>query len=707
MCSVKAAPKKVSLFVSRLQSGTKSEDLVTALRETFPEAVCEEVTPKHPESYASFKVFCEKLEQIFEENFDSSTNFILCGDFNVDPIRDEINCKALTSILERIESTKRLYYANKINNSKNVTKGAWNVVQMLRNKIHSRIKDNNAVIINTDQLADKFNPHFVDTPKNIVRKIPFVKYYDGIERNTNTMFLFPFDEKEFLSLMAKKLKPKYSCGFDGIPSFLIKKCINELTAPLVHLINLSFCEGTFPEQLKLNKIIPVFKKGDKDIMSNYRPIALSPVLSKIFEYCFVERLMHFFDIHNLLSKNQFGFRPNHRTSDAIYAFIENVVNHMESGEYTAGLFCDLSSAFDCVVHDILKVKAEKYGIRGKVLDWLDSYLSNRKQYVSLKSTSKNGCNSNINSHLLANDIGVPQGSILGPVLFLIYINDLSEELDFDIWLYADDTTATTSGKDKEVVQTRLHENFNKLHKWFSRNTLYMNTVKTNYIVFRNYNTSNFDINLSVDGEQLERPTHVNFLGVCIDEHLNWKAHCEVLNAKLNSVCYLIRSLKRVVASEQLLSVYHAQVSSRLRYGVCFWGTSPSALKIFKTQKRIIRILSNITQRSSCKNSFKKFNVLTLPSIVIMELALLIYNNQNDFNRNKDFHEYSTRGREMYTIPLTKYRIGRHSPAFLGVKIFNKLGNDIKNIKNQITFKNKLKTFLLERCYYTIDEFLLE
>nr|CAH7715951.1 unnamed protein product [Callosobruchus chinensis] len=191
-----------------------------------------------------------------------------------------------------------------------------------------------------------------------------------------------------------------------IPSFLIKKCINELTAPLVHLINLSFCEGTFPEQLKLNKIIPVFKKGDKDIMSNYRPIALSPVLSKIFEYCFVERLMHFFDIHNLLSKNQFGFRPNHRTSDAIYAFIENVVNHMESGEYTAGLFCDLSSAFDCVVHDILKVKAEKYGIRGKVLDWLDSYLSNRKQYVSLKSTSKNGCNSNINSHLLANDIGV-------------------------------------------------------------------------------------------------------------------------------------------------------------------------------------------------------------------------------------------------------------------------------------------------------------
>nr|CAH7720044.1 unnamed protein product [Callosobruchus chinensis] len=623
MCSVKAAPKKVSLFVSRLQSGTKSEDLVTALRETFPEVVCEEITPKHPESYASFKVFvnytnletalepsswpegaksfkgggvgiwckdsvevksidlekfcieksieicgiifenngnktavlscyrspinqnfqvfCEKLEEIFEENFDSSTNFILCGDFNVDAIRDEINYKALTSILESyglkntvhdktrnsysidhifsnidtnskvidnhfsdhkgllfrfqyerrtndtfmfkrsfsdenitkfiddisreswenvykcshlndsfnafygvlchyfnlhfplkkfynkqdkswvddnlksssenlkdlhiltksfpeliplyrdrkvkhtqlIESTKRLYYANKINNSKNVTKGAWNVVQMLRNKSHSRIKDNNAVIINTDQLADKFNHHFVDTPKNIVRKIPFVKYYDGIERNTNTMFLFPFEEKEFLSLMAKKLKPKYSCGFDGIPSFLIKKCINELTAPLVHLINLSFCEGTFPEQLKLNKIIPVFKKGDKDIMSNYRPIALSP------------------------------------------------------------------------------------------------------------------------------------------------------------------------------------------------------------------------------------------------------------------------------------------------------------------------------------NSFKKFNVLTLPSIVIMELALLIYNNQNDFNRNKDFHDYSTRGREMYTIPLTKYRIGRHSPAFLGVKIFNKLGNDMKNIKNQITFKNKLKTFLLERCYYTIDEFLLE
>ncbi|VEN53240.1 unnamed protein product, partial [Callosobruchus maculatus] len=168
-CSMNSSDTSIETVIDKHASG----ESYNTQRNTFPEVVCEELIPKHPESYVSFKVFCEKLDQIFKENFDSSTNFILCGDSNVDPIRDKNNYEALLNILERIFFNKRLYYENKIINSKNVTKGAWNVVQMISNKeskktSHFKIRDNNLVIRGTDLLADRFNQHFVDIPKNIV-----------------------------------------------------------------------------------------------------------------------------------------------------------------------------------------------------------------------------------------------------------------------------------------------------------------------------------------------------------------------------------------------------------------------------------------------------------------------------------------------------------------------------------------------------------
>nr|CAI5865274.1 unnamed protein product [Callosobruchus analis] len=707
-CKINSSDASIETVIDK-QNGSENNDI---LRYAFPEVLCEKLTSKYPEAYASFKIFCEQIDKVLEAHFEPSVSIILCGDFNVDPVRDENNYRVLTNILDTYGLKKRSYYENRIKFSKNITKSAWSVIQEIRNKRPekigpARIKDNKMLIEDREIIANRFNQHFVELPKNILGKIPQIQYRDSIRRNSNTMFLFPFDENEFLLLMTNKLKHKNSCGSDEIPSFLVKRCINEICAPLVYIVNLSFFEAIFPEKLKINKVVPILKKGDEELMDNYRPIALSSVLSKIFEYCYADRLVRFLDTYNILSKNQFGFRAKHSTSDAIFAFMEKIVSHIESGECPAGIFCDLSSAFDCVSHEILKVKAEKYGIRGKSLEWMTSYLTNRKQYVSLKSTLENGCNANINSNILTNGIGVPQGSILGPILFTIYINDLSEELNCDLCLYADDTTAITSGRNREVVKSKLHDNFNDLHEWFSRNYFFMNTTKTKYIIFHNYNNANYDIDVFLNGVQFERATQFNFLGICIDEHLNWKGHCDALNSKLNSACYLIRSLRSVVSAEQLISVYHAYVSSKLRYGACFWGTTSAAEQIFRAQKKAVRALSGISQRTSCTNLFKTFKILTLPSIVIMELAILVYKNKNLYLRNQDFHGYCTRNREMFAIPLFKYRIGRHSPAYLGIKVFNKLSNDIRCSRNINIFKAKLKTYLINECYYSIDDFLFK
>nr|CAI5850542.1 unnamed protein product [Callosobruchus analis] len=659
----------------------------------------------------NFQIFCDKLTEVLELVFEPCVDLILCGDFNVDPVRDINNYNILMNILTTLEHSKRAYYEKKINSSVNSTKCAWSVVNTLSGKNNKKngcsfsIKHENKIINDPIVIANKFNEHFVSQPKRIFENIDTTEYYDNIHENNNTIFLTPFVKAEFLHLIQRKLKPKASSGFDGIPSFLLKKCIQEIADPLVYLVNKSFTEGNYPNLLKINKIIPLHKKGDEKLLDNHRPIALSPTLSKIFEYCYLDRFMRFLDAHHILIDNQFGFRMQRNTSDAIYAFVENIIDHIESGECPVGVFCDLSKAFDCVVHDILLTKVQKYGIRGKAYNWLTNYLVNRRQFVVIKR-NENGNESLVKSETLNIEVGVPQGSILGPILFLLYINDINQGLDCDLFLFADDATATMSGKDNIITEALMQNNLDKLHNWFSRNLLLLNTTKTSYVVFHNYNNRNLNISLSLRGDPLTRSNYVKFLGVSVDENFNWKAHCEDICTKLSSLCYLMRNLRTIVSLDLLLTVYHAHISSRLSYGICFWGTSSAAKNVFLSQKRIVRCIAGVSQRTSCRELFKNFRILTLPSIAILELATIIYKNQSTLLCNSDYHRYETRGNHNLVVPLQKYRIGRQSPTYLGIKIFNKLDINIKASRNVATFRRKLKDLLTEKCYYTIEEFLI-
>nr|CAI5842554.1 unnamed protein product [Callosobruchus analis] len=368
-----------------------------------------------------------------------------------------------------VENTKRLRYDNIIKASKNPAKVVWNIVNSLsskgctKNTLFKIREGNNTFIEDTTIIANKFNNFFAEQPKHIIQNIAKKEYNDNITRNAATIFLHPFVEEELISLINRKLKSKASSSFDEIPSFIIKRSINVIVQPLVYLVNMSFAEGNFPDTLKVSKITPVFKKGDVHVMDNYRPIALSPAFSKIFEYCYLERLTHFLQAHKTLIDNQFGFRSGCNTNDAIHGFIDSTVKHIESGEFPLGIFCDLSKAFDCVSHEILLIKAEKYGIRGKALDWMKNFLSNRSQYVSIKQQTKNGYLNNTASELLPYDIGVPQGSILGPMLFIHFINDITDNLDFNLYLFADDATASICEKNTASMEIKANKGLIKTY----------------------------------------------------------------------------------------------------------------------------------------------------------------------------------------------------------------------------------------------------
>lgn len=378
---------------------------------------------------------------------------------------------------------------------------------------------------------------------------------------------------------------------------------------------------------------------------------------------------------------------------------------MEAGECPVGIFCDLSRAFDCVNHIKLLSKLHSYGIRGVAYEWIASFLKNRKQYVNL-TYSDNIRTDIIKSEFLDINVGVPQGSVLGPILFLLYTNEI-DTLTTNAFLimYADDTSLLISDTSDDLLKSKCNNVLRVLSDWYKSNTLYFNSEKTQVLRFHNRQKICSQLDISINGsDMLNFNQEVKFLGVTIDECLNWRAHCSQLVSKLNSMCYLMRNLKIVLTNEQLIMVYHAQVSSRLRYGVCFWGSSTQSVDVFISQKRIIRIIAGLSSRHSCRNLFRKFKILTLVCVLIFELCVFIYKNKGNYILNNGIHNINTRQKNDFHVPFCKYKVSANSPTYLGLNIFNRLPTEIKLSSNLINFKRQLNSYLLDKSFYNLNEF---
>ncbi|PNF35250.1 hypothetical protein B7P43_G06859, partial [Cryptotermes secundus] len=395
------------------------------------------------------------------------------------------------AILKRVISkAKELYYNKLLSECTNKSKVSWKIINnevghaSKKKFIPSELRSDNKKI-HINKAAESFNTFFINSVEKLISQYPI---YEGVHPIIRKSLLDKFPEianipitlTEVLSTISS-LKNKTSCGYDGLSNKIIKLCGEQIAKPLTYIYNLSLYTGIYPDRLKYANIIPCFKKGDASEISNYRPISLLTGFSKLFEILVFNRLKQQLTNNNIIVDEQYGFRNGASTQNAIFNLTNSVYKAWNNKELVVGIFCDLTRAFDCVNHDLLIQKLEHYGIRGSILKWFESYLFNRKQRTLLQTQN---LNTSV-SRWLTSRHGVPQGSVLGPLLFNVYINDFPSILKglAHIILYADDTTIIVSSKDITTLNQKINLIMNRIHKWFQNNQLVLNLDKTHVIKF--------------------------------------------------------------------------------------------------------------------------------------------------------------------------------------------------------------------------------
>ena len=553
--------------------------------------------------------------------------------------------------------------------------------------------------------------YFANVGKTFAEKIQkpsrsIANYLKFLQNNSKSLFFNPSTEEEIRKII-NELPSKCSSGVDNISNVLLKELSSILCKPLCLITNRSMQTGIFPDLMKLAEVTPLYKGKSREFETNYRPISLLTTMSKIVEKVVYSRVYKFLSTTGQICETQYGFRSNHSCEHAVAQVVGSVLKNLENKKSTISVMLDLSKAFNMIEHTIMLQKLELFGVRGVCLNWFKSYLENRRMTVKCRVT--NSQNEMLSEYHTVN-FGTLQGSCLGPLIFLIFVNDMQMHLtEVESVQFADDTTILFGHRNEIYLQYCIERELNTLSDWFKANKLTLNVDKSVFLLFNR--TGHKQINqLQLGDKTIKRVTSTKFLGTWVDDHLNWNTHMSKLLGKMKCGLGMLQHSGDLLPKRAKKPLYFGQVHSHLCYGIGIWGPMLSVGQMSDLNCIQCKCIRQIDRSTTPSEARRKLKILTVPQLVELEQIKMGYKlckcllpmaitklMMCDVNKRPmvKTHTYETRQKDVPHRPNVKSRLYMDSFLYRSIACYSNLGQELRNAPSLASFTRLVKNYLLE------------
>ena len=602
-----------------------------------------------------------------------------------------------------IKHAKKRYYSDNLIASKGNPRKTWDLINELSSRNTSKssnileIQVDNRTISTPGDMAEAFNDHFTNIAQVLAQEVPAVEVNPEFYlSHTDKVFCLKTPSLDIVFNLLRKIDEKKATGLDMIPSKLLKMAASIVAPSLTAIFTKSIITGIYPIEWKTARVTPVFKKGVKSNLNNYhRPISVIPAVSKVFEKIVYDQLYQYLNDNKLLSSCQSGFRSLHSTLTALLEAPNSWSVNIDNGFLNRVVFIDLKKAFDTIDHEIILRKLSYFGADQATITWFQSYLSNRTQRCKV--------NGNLSTASTVT-CGVPQGSILGPLLFLMYINDLPNCLrDAAPRMFADDTNITLSAKTVADLKIAVTSELNNLTCWLRANRLSLNVAKTELMIIgsrQRLNTQCEEIDISIDDRTIKRVDHTKSLGLTIDAQLSWSKHVDEICKKASSAIGTLKRVRPFIPTDVAVQIY-VLILPHFDYCSPVWDCMSGYLtdKLQKLQNRAARVItqSPFETSSNLLLAMLKWEKLSLRRK--KQKALIMYKTLNELAPDylqclftqrhvNDYHLRDLEGKLSLPKPTTNYL--KRSFCYSGACLWNNLPQDLKSVASVGQFKRGIK-----------------